>query len=131
MCHFEIGCASAICQTVCKSTKPFICFQRSNAPRSSSPIAVIAASRMEPDSDDENLVIGGLDNLAVAGLDHHEPQGAEGGTSPQPNLANAVMPPEMYETEWEAFQLSIQRYLCQITCVKNVKKLFFLDQSCG
>ena len=115
-------------------TKPFICFQRSNAPRSgsSSPIAVIAA-RMEPDSDDENLVIGGLDNLAVAGLDHHEPQGAEGGTSPQPNLANAVMPPEMYETEWEAFQLSIQRYLCQITCVKNVKKLIFvsLDQSCG
>ena len=115
-------------------TKPFICFQRSNAPRSGScsPIAVIAAI-MEPDSDDENLVIGGLDNLAVAGLDHHEPQGAEGGTSPQPNLANAVMPPEMYETEWEAFQLSIQRYPCQITCVKNVKKLifFFLDQSCG
>ena len=115
-------------------TKPFICFQRSNAPRSGScsPIAVIAAI-MEPDSDDENLVIGGLDNLAVAGLDHHEPQGAEGGASPQPNLANAVMPPEMYETEWEAFQLSIQRYPCQITCVKNVKKLIFvsLDQSCG
>ena len=59
---------------------------------------------MEPDSDDENLVVGGV------GLDHHEPQGAEGGASPQPNLGNAVMPPEMYETEWEAFQLSIQRY---------------------
>ena len=60
---------------------------------------------MEPDSDDENLVVGG-----GGGLDHHEPQGAEGGASPQPSLANAVMPPEMYETEWEAFQLSIQRY---------------------
>ena len=61
---------------------------------------------MELDSDDENLVVGG----GGGGLDHHEPQGAEGGVSPQPSLANAVMPPEMYETEWEAFQLSIQRY---------------------
>lgn len=56
---------------------------------------------MDQDSDDENLVIG------VAEL---EPQGAEGGGSPPPPaLASAVMPPEMYETEWEAFQLSIQR----------------------
>jgi len=55
---------------------------------------------MDQDSDDENLVIG------VAEL---EPQGAEGGGSPlPPPLASAVMPPEMYETEWEAFQLSIQ-----------------------
>ena len=64
---------------------------------------------MEPDSDDENLVVGG--GGGGGGLDHHEPQGAEGGASPQPSLANAVMPPEMYETEWEAFQLSIQRYI--------------------
>ena len=55
------------------------------------------------DSDDENLVLGGdvEDEL----------RGAEGGVSPPPQqqqLAQAVMPPEMYETEWEAFQMSIQ-----------------------
>ena len=75
---------------------------------------------MEVDSDDENLVVGGgldqhhgggLDQHHGGNLDHLEPQGADGGASPQqPNLASAVMPPEMYETEWEAFQLSIQRY---------------------
>jgi hypothetical protein len=64
---------------------------------------------MELDSDDENLVIGVLGDPDHQGvLDGPEPLGAEGG-SPPPLLASAVMPPEMYETEWEAFQLSIQR----------------------
>ena len=74
---------------------------------------------MEVDSDDENLVVGGgLDQHHGGGLDHLEPQGADGGASPQPNLASAVMPPEMYETEWEAFQLSIQRFVLEILCSK-------------
>ena len=75
---------------------------------------------MEVDSDDENLVVGGgLEQHHGGGLDHLEPQGADGGASPQqPNLASAVMPPEMYETEWEAFQLSIQRFVLEIRCSK-------------
>ena len=84
---------------------------------------------MEVDSDDENLVVGGgldqhhgggLDQHHGGGLDHLEPQGADGGASPQqPNLASAVMPPEMYETEWEAFQLSIQRFILEMLCSKS------------
>ena len=47
------------------------------------------------DSDDENLVI---------------PHGAHGIPSRDPALAGAVMPTEMgFETEWDAFQLSIAR----------------------
>ena len=47
------------------------------------------------DSDDENLVI---------------PHGAHAAPR-DPALAGAVMPSELgYETEWDAFQLSIARY---------------------
>ena len=82
------------------------------------------------DSDDENLVVGGgLDQHPGGGLDHLEPQGADGGASPQPNLASAVMPPEMYETEWEAFQLSIQRLVLEIICSKL--RLIFLFSPVG
>ena len=48
------------------------------------------------DSDDENLVI---------------PHGAHAVPPRDPALAGAVMPSELgYETEWDAFQLSIARY---------------------
>ena len=55
------------------------------------------------DSDDENLVI---------------PHGAHAVLPRDPALAGAVMPSELgYETEWDAFQLSIARYEINETIV--------------